>query len=297
MLSLCPSCLEKTMTELEVKLPAPPKEMLTIRPPKGWISLNLRDLWLYRELITFLTWRDILVRYKQTLLGASWAIINPVVNMLVLQFIFGNLAQMDTGGVPGPIFRYTALLPWMLFSKALSSSGRSMLTNRGLITKIYFPRLVIPLSSVLSGVVDFGISFLVMIGMMIYYKVALSWSMLLIPVLIVMTLITALGVGLWLSALNVLYRDVGYILPVMTQLWLFLSPVGYSSASIPENLQLLYALNPMTGVIEAFRWAMLGEATSMLGLQVAISIGISSIVLVSGLYFFRRMERTFADMI
>ncbi len=285
------------MTEIEVKLPAPPKEMLTIRPPKGWISLNLRDLWLYRELITFLTWRDILVRYKQTLLGASWAIINPVVNMLVLQFIFGNLAQMDTGGVPGPIFRYTALLPWMLFSKALSSSGRSMLTNRGLITKIYFPRLVIPLSSVLGGVVDFGISFLVMIGMMIYYKVALSWSMLLIPVLIVMTLIAALGVGLWLSALNVLYRDVGYILPVMTQLWLFLSPVGYSSASIPENLQLLYALNPMTGVIEAFRWAMLGEAPEMLGLQIAISIGISLIVLVSGLYFFRRMERTFADMI
>ena len=289
--------VKKYMTEIEVKLPTPPKEMLTIRPPKGWISLNLRDLWLYRELITFLTWRDILVRYKQTLLGASWAIINPVVNMLVLQFIFGNLAQMDTGGVPGPIFRYTALLPWMLFSKALSSSGRSMLTNRGLITKIYFPRLVIPLSSVLSGVVDFGISFLVMIGMMIYYNVALTWAMLTIPLLIVLTLLVALGVGLWLSALNVLYRDVGYILPVMTQLWLFLSPVGYSSASIPENLQLLYALNPMTGVIEAFRWAMLGETTVNLGLQLTISIGVALIVLISGLFFFRRMERTFADMI
>ncbi|MCP4143308.1 MAG: ABC transporter permease [Chloroflexi bacterium] len=285
------------MAKTELATTQPQKEMLTIRPPKGWISLNLRDLWLYRELITFLTWRDILVRYKQTLLGASWAIINPVVNMLVLQFIFGNLAQMDTGGVPGPIFRYTALLPWMLFSKALSSSGRSMLTNRGLITKIYFPRLVIPLSSVLSGVVDFGISFLVMIGMMIYYKVAISWAMLTIPLLIMLTLIVALGVGLWLSALNVLYRDVGYILPVMTQLWLFLSPVGYSSASIPENLQLLYALNPMTGVIEAFRWAMLGEAPATLGLQLATSVGISLIVLISGLFFFRRMERTFADMI
>lgn len=271
--------------------------MLTIRPPKGWISLNLRDLWLYRELITFLTWRDILVRYKQTLLGASWAIINPVVNMLVLNFIFGNLAQMDTGGVPGPIFRYTALLPWMLFSKALSSSGRSMLTNRGLITKIYFPRLIIPLSSVLSGVVDFGISFLVMIGMMLYYKVTLTWAILVMPLLVVLTLIVALGVGLWLSALNVLYRDVGYILPVMTQLWLFLSPVGYSSASIPENLQLLYAFNPMTGVIEAFRWAMLGDATATLGLQIAISVAVALVVLVSGLYFFRRMERTFADMI
>ena len=273
------------------------KPLLTIRPPKGWISLNLRDLWQYRELITFLTWRDILVRYKQTLLGASWAIINPVVNVLVLNFIFGNLAQMDTGGIPGPIFRYTALLPWMLFAKALSSSGRSMLTNRGLITKVYFPRLVIPLSSVLSGVVDFGISFLVMIGMMLYYKVTLTWAILTMPLLVILTLLVALGVGLWLSALNVLYRDVGYILPVLTQLWLFLSPVGYSSSTIPDNLQLLYALNPMTGVIEAFRWAMLGEATATLGLQVAISVSVSLIVLVSGLYFFRRMERTFADMI
>ena len=285
------------MEKTEFKLPAPPKEMLTIRPPKGWISLNLRDLWLYRELITFLTWRDILVRYKQTLLGASWAVINPVVNMLVLQFIFGNLAQMDTGDIPGPIFRYTALLPWMLFSKALSSSGRSMLTNRGLITKIYFPRLVIPISSVLSGVVDFGISFLVFIGMMLYYKIAITWAVLLMPLLIILTLLVALGVGLWLSALNVLYRDVGYILPVMTQLWLFLSPVGYSSASIPDNLQLLYALNPMTGVIESFRWAMLGETNPNLGLQLAISIGVTLIVLISGLFFFRRMERTFADMI
>ena len=172
-----------------------------------------------------------------------------------------------------------------------------MLTNRGLITKIYFPRLVIPLSSVLSGVVDFGISFLVMIGMMIYYKVTLTWAILVMPLLVVMTLIVALGVGLWLSALNVLYRDVGYILPMMTQLWLFLSPVGYSSASIPENLQLLCALNPMTGVIEAFRWAMLGDATATLGLQVVISAVVALNVLVSGLYFFRRMERTFADMI
>ena len=284
------------MAETEFKLPAP-KEVLTIRPPKGWISLNLRDLWIYRELITFLTWRDILVRYKQTLLGASWAIINPVVNMLVLQFIFGNLAQMDTGGVPGPIFRYTALLPWMLFSQALNSSGRSMLTNRGLITKVYFPRLVVPLSSVLSGVVDFAISMIVMIGMMIYYQTPLTWAVLAVPLLVILTLVIALGVGLWLAALNVLYRDVGYVLPVLTQLWLFLSPVGYSSATIPEKLQLIYALNPMTGVIEAFRWAMLGEATATLGLQIAISIVVGLILLVSGMFFFRRMERTFADMI
>jgi len=285
------------MTEIEVTRPAPPKEVLTIRPPKGWISLNLRDLWLYRELISFLTWRDILVRYKQTLLGASWAIINPVVNMLVLQFIFGNLAKMDTGTVPGPIFRYTALLPWMLFSQALNSSGRSMLTNRGLITKVYFPRLVVPLSSVISGVVDFAISLIVMVGMMLYYQTPLRWEVLLIPLLVLLTLVIALGVGLWLAALNVLYRDVGYVLPVLTQLWLFLSPVGYSSATIPEHLQLLYALNPMTGVIEAFRWAMLGDATATLSLQIAISVAVGLILLVSGMFFFRRMERTFADMI
>ena len=284
------------MAETEFKLPTP-KEVLTIRPPKGWISLNLRDLWIYRELISFLTWRDILVRYKQTLLGASWAIINPLVNMFVLDFIFGNLAKMDTGGVPGPIFRYTALLPWMLFSQALNSSGRSMLTNRGLITKVYFPRLVVPLSSVLSGVVDFGISLLVMIGMMIYYQTPVSWTLLTILPLVILTLVIALGVGLWLAALNVLYRDVGYVLPVLTQLWLFLSPVGYSSATIPEHLQLIYALNPMTGVIEAFRWAFLGETTATLGLQIAISAAVGLILLVSGMFFFRRMERTFADMI
>ena len=284
------------MNEIEVKLPTP-KEVLPVRPPKGWISLNLRDLWIYRELITFLTWRDILVRYKQTLLGASWAIINPVVNMLVLQFIFGNLAKMDTGGVPGPIFRYTALLPWMLFSQALNSSGRSMLTNRGLITKVYFPRLVIPLSSVISGVVDFAISLVVMIGMMIYYQTPVSWTLLSIIPLVILTLVIALGVGLWLAALNVLYRDVGYVLPVLTQMWLFLSPVGYSSATVPERLQLLYALNPMTGVIEAFRWAFLGETTSILGLQILISVVIGLVLLISGMFFFRRMERTFADRI
>ncbi len=284
------------MNEIEVKLPAQ-KEILTVRPPKGWISLNLRDLWIYRELISFLTWRDILVRYKQTLLGASWAIINPLINMFVLDFIFGNLAKMDTGGTPGPIFRYTALLPWMLFAQALGSSGRSMLSNRGLITKVYFPRLVVPLSSVLSGVVDFAISLIVMIGMMFYYQTPLRLEVLVIPLLVIQTLVVALGVGLWLAALNVLYRDVGYVLPVLTQMWLFLSPVGYSSSTIPENLQFLYALNPMTGVIEAFRWAFLGEATATLGLQVIISVVIGFILLVSGMFFFRRMERTFADMI
>ena len=285
------------MNQTDFILSKPDKDLLTIRPPKGWISLNLRDLWHYRELITFLTWRDILVRYKQTLLGASWAVINPLVNMIVLNFIFGNLAGMETGDIPGPIFRYTALLPWMLFSKALSSSGRSMLTNRGLITKVYFPRLVIPISSVLSGVVDFGISFLVFIGMMFYYKITLTWAVLLTPLLVILTLLVALGVGLWLSALNVLYRDVGYILPVMTQLWLFLSPVGYSSTDIPEHLTYLYALNPMTGVIEGFRWALLGGTTPYLGLQLTLSLIMAISILISGLFFFRRMERTFADMI
>jgi len=272
-------------------------ETIILRPSRGWAALNLRDLWRYRELIYFLTWRDIKVRYKQTVLGAAWAIINPLVNMVVLEFIFGRLADMDTGGIPGPIFRYTAVLPWMLFSKALASSGRSMLSNRSVITKVYFPRLIVPLSSVLGGVVDFMISFLVLLGMMLYYQIPPTLAVLTMPLVVILALATALGVGLWLSALNVLYRDVGYILPVLTQLWLFISPVGYSSASVPEKWQLLYALNPMVGVIESFRWAMLGEGSEVLGLQLMISVGVALVLLVSGLFFFRRMERTFADMV
>jgi lipopolysaccharide transport system permease protein len=280
--------------------PQPDSETLVIRPTKGWASLNLRELWQYRELIYFLTWRDIKVRYKQTILGAAWAIINPVINMVVLQLVFGQLAHLGSEGVPGPIFRFAALLPWGLFSKALTASGRSMLSNRSLITKVYFPRLSVPLASTLGGVLDFLISFAVLLGMMLWWHVTPNWGILTLPFIILFALITALGVGLWFSALNVLYRDVGYILPVMTQLLLFISPVGYSTSEVPIQWQALYALNPMTGVIESFRWAILGTTPSdslSLGVIVGISAAVAVTLFISGLFYFRRMERSFADVV
>ena len=272
------------------------EEVLILRPSRGWSALNLRDLWKYRELIYFLTWRDIKVRYKQTILGASWAVIQPLVNMVVLTIIFGRLANMSTEGIPRPIFTFTALLPWGLFSKALSDAGRSMLSNRSMITKIYFPRLIIPLSSVMGGLVDFAIQFGVLLGMMVYYRFAPTLNIWTLPFFLLLSLITALGFGLWLSALNVLYRDVGYILPFLTQLWLLLTPVAYSASEVPAKWQLIYALNPMAGVVEGFRWALLGTATAP-GPILIVSTTISVLLLISGLYYFRRMERTFADMV
>lgn len=276
-------------------------EKIILRPSRGWSALNLRDLWIYRELVYFLTWRDIIVRYKQTVLGAAWAIINPLVSMVVLEIVFGKFAGMETeGGLPGPIFRYAAVLPWVLFSSALGSAGGSMLKSRSMITKIYFPRLIIPLSSILGGVLDFLISFTVLVGMMFFWGVKPTLGLLVLPLIVVLALVTALGVGLWLSALNVLYRDVGYILPVLTQLLLFISPVGYSSSSVGAQWQVLYALNPMVGVIESFRWAVLGTVPSeglSLPILVAISASVALVILVSGLFYFRRMERSFADMV
>ena len=280
------------------------EEILYLRPSRGWADLNLLELWRYRELVYFLIWRDIKVRYKQTALGASWAIIQPFFTMVVFTIFFGRLAKVPSDGVPYPIFSYSALLPWGLFAKALNDAGRSLIANRAMITKIYFPRLAIPFSSVLSGLVDFAIAFLVLIVMMLYYSIgpsgnyqfALTPAILTLPLLIILALGTALGVGLWLSALNVTYRDINYILPFLTQFWLFVTPIAYPSSIVPENLRLLYALNPMAGVVEGFRWALLGTETAP-GLMVAVSSLISSIVLISGLYYFRRMERTFADMV
>lgn len=272
------------------------EEVILLRPSRGWSSLNLGDLWRYRELVYFLTWRDIKVRYKQTILGAAWAVIQPLMNMVVLTVIFGRLAKLSTEGIPGPIFTFTALLPWGLFSKALSDASRSMLSNRAMITKVYFPRLIVPLSSVMSGLMDFGIQFLVLLGLMAFYRFAPTPNLWALPFFLLLALMTALGFGLWLSALNVLYRDVGYVLPYVTQLWLLLSPVGYSISEIPQQWQLLYSLNPMVGVIEGFRWAILGTQ-NLTAPMMAVSIGISVVLLVSGMYFFRRMERTFADMV
>jgi lipopolysaccharide transport system permease protein len=307
-----------TQTSLsEVDHPSQPEVVLTntheqltdelvlfIRPSRGWTAINLKEIWNFRELIFFLIWRDIKVRYKQTVLGATWAIIQPFLTMVVFTIFFGKLAKVPSDNIPYPIFSYSGLLPWGLFVKGLADAGHSLISHRAMITKIYFPRLVIPFSSVLSGIVDFGLAFIVLIGIMIYYhfipgstyQINLTPAILALPLFIILALITALGVGLWLSALNVIYRDINYILPFLTQFWLFITPIAYPSSMIPEKWQLLYAINPMTGVVEGFRWTLLGTETAP-GPMLAVSTTISLIILISGLFYFRRMERTFADSV
>jgi lipopolysaccharide transport system permease protein len=267
-----------------------------IEPTKGWISLGLKDLWQYRELLFFLTWRDIKVRYKQTALGAAWAVIQPLFTMLVFTLFFGRLAKVPSDGIPYPLFSYTALLPWQLFAYALTESSNSVVANERLITKVYFPRLVIPLASVLAGLVDFVIAFTLVIFMMVWYGVRPTWAVLTLPFFVILTMATAFGVGLWLSALNVQYRDVRYTLTFIVQFWLIASPVAYSSTLVPTRWRPLYGLNPMAGVIEGFRWALLGEARAP-GLMLAVSCLVVAVVLVGGLYYYRRMEKTFADLV
>lgn len=268
-----------------------------IRPAKGWRSLNLRDLWAYRELVYFMTWRDIQVRYKQTLLGAAWAVLRPFMTMVVFSIFFGQLAKVPSDGIPYPIFTFAALLPWQLFTNALNFASRSLVQNANMITKVYFPRMILPLSSVLAGLVDFGVAFLILIGMMIFYGVAIPAAVWALPLFLLLAVITALGIGLWLSALNVLYRDIGYVMPFLTEFWLFVTPVAYPASLVPEQWKLLYALNPMTGVVEGFRWVLLGSENSAPSPMLAVSVSIAVVVLISGLFFFRRMERQFADMV
>ncbi len=272
------------------------EEIIFIKPTKGWGSLNLRELWLYRELIYFLTWRDLKVRYKQTVLGAGWAILQPVLSMIVFSIFFGSLLNVPSEGVPYPIFSYAALLPWGVFAKALNDTGRSLVSNRAMLTKIYFPRMVIPLASVFSSLADFLIAFIVMLGLMLYYRIAPTSNIWTLPLFLLLAVITALGVGLWLSAMNVLYRDIGYMIPYITQLWFYLTPIVYSSSEVPEEWRFFYALNPMVGVVEGFRWALLGTADAP-DPMIAVSATISVVIFISGMFYFRRMERTFADMV
>src|SRR5437868_745565 len=269
---------------------------LLIRPPSGWASIGLKELWEYRELLYFLTWRDIKVRYKQTALGAAWAIIQPFFMMVVFSLFFGYLARVPSDGIPYPIFTYCALLPWQLFAHALGESSNSLVANERLITKVYFPRLVVPLSAVLCGLVDFVISFVILLGMMAYYHIAPTIMIFTLPLFVLLAIMTALAVGLWLSALNVQYRDVRYTITFITQFWLFATPVAYSSSIIPERWRPLYGLNPMAGVVEGFRWALLGKADPP-GALLAVSVVAVILLLVSGLYYFRRMEQTFADIV
>ncbi len=269
---------------------------LLIRPASGWAPLDLRALWEYRELLYFLAWRDIKVRYKQTVLGIAWAVIQPVFIMVVFSIFFGRLAKVPSDGLPYPIFAFCALLPWQLFAHALTESSNSLVANERLITKIYFPRLVIPLSAALSGLVDFVFAFFVLLGMMFYYGVVPSAALWALPLFVLLAVATALGVGFWLSALNVQYRDVRYLIPFLTQIWLFISPVAYPSSIVPEVWRLAYSLNPMVGVIEGFRWALLGRAAAPESM-LAVSVGVAVLLLLSGLFYFRRMERTFADIV
>lgn len=267
-----------------------------IRPATGWPSVGLKELWQYRELLYFLAWRDIKVRYKQTALGIGWAIIQPFFIMLVFSIFFGHLAKVPSDGIPYPLFVYCALVPWNLFAHSLTESSSSLVANERLITKIYFPRLIVPISAVLAGLVDFAISFIVLVAMMIYYGVAPGVMALSLPLFVLLAVMTALGAGLWLSALNVRYRDVRYVLTFLTQLWLFATPVAYPSSLVPEPWRAVYGLNPMAGVVEGFRWALLGKAGRP-GSLLVVSILVAILMLVSGLFYFRRMEATFADVI
>ncbi len=268
---------------------------MVLEPDKSWLALNLGDLWRYRELLFFLTWRDIKVRYKQTLLGAAWAVLQPVLTMLIFSVIFGQLAKLPSDGTPYPIFTYTALLPWQLFSFAITNASNSLVGNQNLVSKIYFPRLIIPIASVLPGLVDFAISFLVLLGMMVFYHISITLRLFALPLFLILAVLSALAVGLWLSALNVKYRDVRYAVPFLTTIWQFATPIAYSVTLIPEKWRLLYGLNPMTGVVEGFRWALLGHG-DVSGL-LWVSVLVIFLLLLSGLIYFKRVEDTFADII
>ena len=267
-----------------------------IRPASGWVPLELAELWEYRELLYFFVWRNIKVRYKQTVLGGAWAIIQPFLTMVVFSIFFGRLAGIPSEGVPYPIFAYTALVPWTYFANALSQASNSLLEHERMITKIYFPRLLLPTAAVLSGLIDLAISFFILIGMMLWYRLTPTLGILLVPFFILTAALTALGVGLWLSALNVQYRDVRYVIPFLVQFWLFSTPIAYPSSLVPEQWQFVYGLNPMAGVVEGFRWALLGTASISPGL-IGASLLTMFAVLVSGLYYFRKMEETFADVV
>jgi homopolymeric O-antigen transport system permease protein len=269
---------------------------LRIEPSHGLLNLRLREVWEYRELLYFFVWRDIKVRYKQTAIGAAWAVLQPFLTMVVFSLFFGRLAKIPANGLPYPVFYYCALLPWIYFAGALQSATNVVVEQQRVITKIYFPRVVLPISAVLGGLVDFVISFGVLLALMAYYRIAPTAAVLWLPVFLVLAILTALGMGLWLSALNAFYRDVRYVVPFLVQFWMFASPVVYSSSLVPERWRWLYGLNPMAGVIEGFRWALTGQGLPPGPMMAASAVGVA-VVLVSGLIYYRSMEGSIADVV
>lgn len=284
--------MDKTISPAPNEVPA-----TIIRSTKGLGALNFRDLWLFRELVYFLTWRDIKVRYKQSILGGGWAILKPFLTMIVFTIFFGQLAKISSDGIPYPIFYFSALVPWQFFDNAINVGSHSLVQNRHMITKIYFPRLILPLSSVFGGLVDFSIAFVILVIMLFVYGYPLRVEMLLLPLFLLEAIVTALAVALWFSALNVLYRDFGYITSFVTQFWMFITPVAYPASLVPEQWRLVYALNPMAGVIEGFRWALIANQQQPPLALIAVSSSVALILLITGLIYFRRMERQFADMV
>lgn len=273
-----------------------PTRVTVIRPSVGWAPLQLRDLWTYRELLYFFVWRDLKVRYKQTALGAAWAVIQPFFTMVVFSIFFGRLAKIPSDGLPYPVFAYSALVPWTYFATALAQSSNSLVEHSRLITKVYFPRVLVPAAAIVAGLVDLAIAFTVLLAMLVYYHITPTSAVLTLPLFVLLAAATALGTGLWLSALNVRYRDVRYTIPFLVQFWLFATPVAYPSSLLPERWRLLYGLNPMAGVVDGFRWALLGKAEPP-GALLAVSVATAVLLVIGGLFYFRRMERAFADVV
>jgi homopolymeric O-antigen transport system permease protein len=286
----------QSVEEPGVNMPLNYSTKINIEPPRGWQALDFREIWHYRELLYFLAWRDLRVRYKQTVIGVAWAILQPFLTMVVFSIIFGQLVGVPSDGVPYPIFSFVALLPWTFFAGALNRSSTSLTYDVNLISKVYFPRLILPFASVLSLLVDLGIAFVILIGMMLYYGIVPGLAIFTLPLFLILAFLTAFGVGLWLSALNVKYRDIAYIIPFLSQFWLFMTPVAYPNTIIPGGWKFLYNLNPMAGVVEGFRWALLGQQNMPLELML-LSTLVVLVLFIGGLFFFRRIEYEFADVI
>jgi lipopolysaccharide transport system permease protein len=267
-----------------------------IEPSRGWVGLRLRELWEYRELLYFLTWREVKVRYKQTAIGAAWAIIQPLFTMLIFSLFFGKLAKVPSDRIPYPLFCVAGLVPWTFFANGFSQASSSLVASSNLISKVYFPRLSLPISAVMSGAIDFMISSILLVGMMIYYHQVLTVRCLFLPLFFLLAFVSALGISLWLSALNVEYRDVRYVVPFLSQLWMFATPIAYPSSLLHEPWRAVYGLNPMAGVVEGFRWALI-EADSAPGPLILVSSSAAIALLIGGAFYFRRMEKTFADLV